>query len=311
MAERRGLPNATKKVDWKSLRMALKDERVGVLSGSADKMPSFTHRNETAVAEIDCRVFAIEHTHAATIYAKSDMNVRMKSLLRSLPLFGDISGRSISQMTNKASIKRFTAGEIICRQGQVAHRMYIVLSGTVRVTHCLTRAVSSSTQFELGVKSQGGYFGQESILGIKKFFDSYTAVTVCELLEVELDDILFLLKQEPSIMAKMESQQIFDNAVREEIIHRTFNAGRVNINRMNTMGDAVIALDPHLATQVSDKHSAQIRTRFQLLALARKKSLGRATSTELSEIPTSQAGQWDVVTTPPRSPRRRYREAQG
>lgn len=54
--------------------------------------------------------------------------------LTSVPLFSDLNEDELDEVAQAATQLEFPAGKVLMRQGQTAHEMFVVISGTLEVT---------------------------------------------------------------------------------------------------------------------------------------------------------------------------------
>ena len=85
--------------------------------------------------------------------------------------------------------QRVEAGVIIARQGEAAHSMYFIASGQVRV-------MLRDQVYEL---SDGSFFGEMAALKKTQRSGKIVALTTCNLLALDAEDLHMLMDRNPTI----------------------------------------------------------------------------------------------------------------
>jgi CRP/FNR family transcriptional regulator, cyclic AMP receptor protein len=80
-------------------------------------------------------------------------------LLASLPIFSDLDAAEIAQVAELATERSFNRGEYIFREGEAGNRLYVILSGEVRIS----RMIPGAGEEALAVLSAGAMFGEMSV----------------------------------------------------------------------------------------------------------------------------------------------------
>ena len=100
-------------------------------------------RSATVRAATDCVMFEMLRNvldiiqRNKTLKAQLDANYRQRALddhLRSVPMFASLSQDFIDVLRNKVELVRYTKGDVICRQGDIADSFYLVRLGFVKVS---------------------------------------------------------------------------------------------------------------------------------------------------------------------------------
>ena len=98
-----------------------------------------------------------------TFRAKVDAAYRKRALatqLRSIPMFSKVSDDFIAHLRDKVQLRRYTPGQLICREGDPSHSFFLVRIGFVKVTQS-----HPGGDMVLGYIGRGGFFGEMSLLG--------------------------------------------------------------------------------------------------------------------------------------------------
>src|SRR5206468_1223985 len=104
---------------------------------------SFYPRSATVVAKTDCVMLEMLRNvldvlqKNKTFRAQLGRKYRERALdthLRSVPVFAGLTTEFIDHLREKVDLIRFSPGEVICRQGDVADSFYLVRLGFVKVS---------------------------------------------------------------------------------------------------------------------------------------------------------------------------------
>ncbi len=125
-------------------------------------------RSATVQAATDCVMFEMLRNvldimqRNKTLKAEIEGNYRRRALddhLRSVPIFSSLTEEFIDSLRNQVELVRYSKGEIICRQGDVADAFYLVRIGFVKVSE-----EHSGGDLVLAYLGRGGYFGEMGLL---------------------------------------------------------------------------------------------------------------------------------------------------
>jgi CRP-like cAMP-binding protein len=131
--------------------------------------------------------------------------VRKSKVLRQLPLFSGMSESDLEAVLDATKFERFSEGTVICSQGDLALKFYIVVNGTCRVsvTQPALPGSDSTTPLVLDVARLNTlqYFGEGCFEQVTKDQRRMATVTACtesgvQLLSLHRDDLGRLVEQE-------------------------------------------------------------------------------------------------------------------
>lgn len=114
--------------------------------------------------------------------------------LRKVPLFADLRADELDALAQTATGLRFEAGKVLMREGQVAHEMFVVLSGTLEVTR------GGEHVADIG---PGGFAGEMALLTHSHRTSTVTATTDVALLHIDGRSFSTLLEEVPQIAVRM------------------------------------------------------------------------------------------------------------
>jgi CRP/FNR family transcriptional regulator, cyclic AMP receptor protein len=121
----------------------------------------------------------------------------LEALQRS-PLFRDFSESGVRIFADLAQRKVLPAGTPLFVENTAGESLFIVTSGTVRVTQRVGDADA-----ELGLLGAGEHLGELSLLGRCVRLVSATAATPCEVLELTRRDYLEKAREKPAACLKL------------------------------------------------------------------------------------------------------------
>ena len=149
-------------------------------------------RSATVRAETDCVMLEMLRNvldviqRNKTLRAELDENYRKRALddhLRTVPLFSSLSAGFHRCPRNKVELVRYSKGEVICRQGDVADSFYLVRLGFVKVSE-----QHPGGELVLAYLGRGGYFGEIGLLGEGRRTATCTALDHVELVRIHADE---------------------------------------------------------------------------------------------------------------------------
>lgn len=119
-----------------------------------------------------------------------------EDVLRSIPLFADLTRREISALQRLLHRREYVAGESIFTQGEPGLGMYIIAKGHVSIQ-------SEPTGRELILLKDGSFFGEIALLNEVIRSATARASTDCLLLSLFQPDLLSLLDRNPRLGVKI------------------------------------------------------------------------------------------------------------
>lgn len=137
-----------------------------------------------------------------TVKARLDGNYRRRALeehLRNVPIFSGLSPGLVDSLSQRAELIRYSAGDVICRQGDPAGAFYLVRIGFVKVS--VAHPGGDFVQAYLG---KGGYFGEMGLLGEGRRTATCTALDHVEVVRIDAEDFHRLLDGSPGVRADLE-----------------------------------------------------------------------------------------------------------
>jgi CRP/FNR family transcriptional regulator, cyclic AMP receptor protein len=118
--------------------------------------------------------------------------------LQRAPLFKDFTETGIRIFAAIAQEKAIPAGSPLFVENMVGESLFILKSGTVRITH-----KTADGERELGVAGAGDHLGELALLARSVRLVSAIAATQCEVLELTQRDFTRLQPQKPQACLKL------------------------------------------------------------------------------------------------------------
>jgi CRP/FNR family transcriptional regulator len=103
------------------------------------------------------------------------------ALLKQVPLFADMTGDQLQSLAGAMGRCRYDEGQVILRQGDKGHSLFVVISGRVRIY------TLSPEGYELSVWicNEGAFLGEMSLLSGEPWSASAEAMQPTEVLELQ------------------------------------------------------------------------------------------------------------------------------
>ncbi len=137
-----------------------------------------------------------------TLKAQLEANYRKRALddhLRSVPMFASLTQDFIDLLRNKVELVRYTKGDVICRQGDIADNFYLVRLGFVKVSE-----PHPGGELVLAYLGRGGYFGEIGLLGEGRRTATCTALDHVELVRIHAEEFHQMVAQFPEVRRSLE-----------------------------------------------------------------------------------------------------------
>ena len=112
-------------------------------------------------------------------------------------MFASLSQEFIDVLRNKVELVRYTKGDVICRQGDIADSFYLVRLGFVKVSE-----PHPGGDLVLAYLGRGGYFGEIGLLGGGTRTATCTALDHVELVRIHAEEFHQMVEQFPEVRAE-------------------------------------------------------------------------------------------------------------
>jgi CRP-like cAMP-binding protein/Fe-S-cluster-containing hydrogenase component 2 len=123
----------------------------------------------------------------------------LETHLRSVPVLASMPADFIGYLRDRVELQRYSPGEAIVRQGEVADAFYLVRLGFVKVSEH-----HPGGELVLTYLGRGGYFGEMGLLGGGLRTATCTALDHVDLVKIRGEDFALMLQRFPAIRASLE-----------------------------------------------------------------------------------------------------------
>jgi CRP-like cAMP-binding protein len=116
-------------------------------------------------------------------------------LLRTVPLFSELSDRDLERVINVGSTQKYHKDNLILIEEEIGSSMFIILEGRVKIS----RISDDGREVILSIMSEGDFFGEMSLLDGQTRSANVTAIDPAELFMIRREEFLQLLHDYPQI----------------------------------------------------------------------------------------------------------------
>ncbi|HUA85023.1 MAG TPA: cyclic nucleotide-binding domain-containing protein [Bryobacteraceae bacterium] len=166
-------------------------------------------RSATVRAATDCVMFEMLRNvldimqRNKTLKAEIDANYRRRALedhLRSVPIFSSLTSEFIDSLRDQVELVRFSKGDVICRQGEMADAFYLIRIGFVKVSESHPQG-----ELVLAYLGRGQYFGEIGLLGQGFRIATCTALDHVEVVRIQAADFHRMMEAFPGVREKLDA----------------------------------------------------------------------------------------------------------
>jgi len=170
---------------------------------------SYYPRSATVRAKTDCVMLEMLRNvldilqRNKTFRAQLERNYRNRALdshLRSVPIFASLTKDFIDHLRDRVELLRFSPGQVICRQGEMADSLYLVRIGFVKVSE-----ERLGGELILAYLARGGYFGEIALLSGSPRTATCTALDHVEVVRIAREDFELMLDRFPDVRTRLEA----------------------------------------------------------------------------------------------------------
>lgn len=120
-------------------------------------------------------------------------------VLKGSVLFSELDEADIVELTERASLRRYAAGEAIFHMGDAGESLMGIVTGSVRIA----RITADGDELVLADFDTGDVFGEIALLDGRGRSATATAITKCTLVCLSRPDFLAFLRSRPEIAASI------------------------------------------------------------------------------------------------------------
>ncbi|MGH9340533.1 MAG: cyclic nucleotide-binding domain-containing protein [Acidobacteriota bacterium] len=186
---------------------------------------NFYPRSATVRAAEDCIVLEMLRNVLQILQKNRDFQAHMEEVyrkraldnhLRSVPIFQNLPSDFLEYLRDRVQLKRFEAGEVICRQGEPADAFYLVRIGHVKVSQA-----RPGGEMVLAYLAKGLYFGEIGLLARGERTATCTALDHVEVVKISQREFDQMLSQFPDIQTELQrvaGQRLESNEKQSEML---------------------------------------------------------------------------------------------
>ncbi len=169
---------------------------------------SYYPRSATVRAKTDCVMLEMLRNvldilqRNKTFRARVEQTYRQRALqtqLRTIPMFASVDSKFIDEIRDRVELRRYTPGQVICRQGEPSHSFFLVRLGFVKVTQS-----HPGGDLTLGYLGRGNFFGELSLLGGGVRTATCTALDHVEAVRIRSEEFNLMLERFPEVRRGIE-----------------------------------------------------------------------------------------------------------
>ena len=138
-----------------------------------------------------------------TLKAQLDAKYRQRALddhLRTVPMYASLTQDFINVLRDKVELVRYSKGDLICRQGDIADSFYLVRLGFVKISE-----PHPGGDLVLAYLGRGGYFGEIGLLGEGRRTATCTALDHVELVRIHAGEFHQMVERFPEVRDSLEA----------------------------------------------------------------------------------------------------------
>jgi CRP/FNR family transcriptional activator FtrB len=128
------------------------------------------------------------------------------ALLRKGLVFRDLDDRVLARIGAVSTVMNLPEDAVICRQGQLADQLYVLVSGQV----ALSNTAPNGTSAVVEVVPPGGHFVLATVLARLPFLMSAHTVTSSRLISIEANALLAMLQTEAQLATALLRAEALD-----------------------------------------------------------------------------------------------------
>ena len=133
------------------------------------------------------------------IFRPSKDKRSLLELLKTLPIFENLSTSQLRQVSRSLHERRYREGEAVFQQTDPGAGLYIIQSGRISIS----RVVEGRQPMELAVYVEGNFFGELALLDEMPRSATATAIEPTELLAFPKPDLDHMVDRNPQLAVKI------------------------------------------------------------------------------------------------------------
>ena len=151
---------------------------------------------------------------------------RRIAFLRNVPLFADLKEEDLTRIVNDLRLREYAKDEVIFRQGDTSHEVYVIVEGKVRIF----KISPSGSETSINIFSTHDVIGEFATMDDRPRSATAKAIVPTTVLQMRQDRFLFYMQSMPDLsmaMVKLVISKIRWTAAYAETIAQYDAAGRL------------------------------------------------------------------------------------
>ncbi len=151
---------------------------------------------------------------------------RRIAFLRNVPLFADLKEEDLTRLVNDLRLREYAKDEVIFRQGDTSHEVYVIVEGKVRIF----KISPSGSETSINIFSTHDVIGEFATMDDRPRSATAKAIVPTTVLQMRQDRFLFYMQSMPDLsmaMVKLVISKIRWTAAYAETIAQYDAAGRL------------------------------------------------------------------------------------
>jgi CRP-like cAMP-binding protein len=145
----------------------------------------------------------------ARLYAKKTRETKPLHPFPHIPLFSELNEEELQSLLKKVGVKTFPPDTFMCREGEAGDSLLVVSRGEVAIT----KQTSKGKEIWIRKLGEGDFFGEFGFFTDQRRHANVKALTECEVLEIDRDELKRIIKHRPHIREVLQDffrQRVLD-----------------------------------------------------------------------------------------------------
>jgi len=144
----------------------------------------------------------------AQLYAEKTKGMKPLRPFPPIPLFSELNEQELQSLLKKVVAKTFSPDTFICREGEVGNSLWMISHGEVAIT----KQISKGKEVWVRNLGDGNFFGEFGFFTDHRRHANVKALTECEVLEINRDELHEIIKHHPHI------KEVLQNFFRQRVL---------------------------------------------------------------------------------------------
>ncbi len=145
----------------------------------------------------------------AQLYAEKNMEGKPLHSSSRIPLFSELNEEELRLLLKNVRMKTFPTDALICREGEEGDSLLVITRGEVAIT----KQTAKGKEVWIRNLGEGDFFGEFGFFTDQRRHANVTALTECDVLEINRDELNGMIKRHPHIKEVLQDffrQRVLD-----------------------------------------------------------------------------------------------------